>query len=345
MFGALPYRYIVAVDFEFEFGGHDGNPPRPVCMVAKELRTGQCWRIWRGEFGTSPPFPVGGQTLFVAYYASAELGCFKALGWRMPMRILDLYVEFRQHLNGTRPALGFGLVGALGYFALDTISGHEKKEMRDLILGGGPWSLEQRKAILEYCETDVVGLERLLPAMLPHIDLPRALLRGRYMAAAAAMEFSGVPIDVETLDLLRRYWTAIKGQLISAIDADYGVFDGQTFKTDRFEAFLVRHQIPWARLPGGGALDLERNTFREMAKAYPIIAPLHELRHALSELRLNDLSVGEDGRNRTMLSAFRARTGRNQPSNSKFIFGPSVWLRGLIKPEPGHAVAYIDWSN
>jgi DNA polymerase I len=43
--------------------------------------------------------------LFVAYYASAELGCFKALGWPMPVRILDLFVEFRCHLNGTKPAL------------------------------------------------------------------------------------------------------------------------------------------------------------------------------------------------------------------------------------------------
>jgi len=342
--GALPYRHVVAVDFEFEFGGRDGNPPRPVCMVAKDLRTAQCWRIWRGEFGTAPPFPVGDETLFVAYYASAELGCFKALGWPMPTRILDLYVEFRCHLNGTQPPLGFGLVGALGYFVLDTISAHEKAEMRDLVLGGGPWTSEQREAILEYCGSDVAALERLLPAMLPRIDLPRALLRGRYMAAAAAMEFSGIPIDVETLGLLRQYWADIKGQLISTIDADYGVFEGQTFKADRFEAFLVREGIPWARLPSG-ALDLERDTFREMAAAYPIIAPLHELRHALSELRLNDLSVGEDGRNRTMLSAFRARTGRNQPSNSKFIFGPSVWLRGLIKPAEGHAVAYIDYSN
>ena len=44
-------------------------------------------------------------------------------------------------------------------------------------------------------------------------------------------------------------------------------------------------------------------------------------------------------------SAFRSRTGRNQPSNSKFIFGPSVWLRGLIKPPPGHGVAYVDWRQ
>ena len=74
-----------------------------------------------------------------------------------------------------------------------------------------------------------------------------------------------------------------------------------------------------------------------MARAYPIVAPLRELRVALSQMRLSDLRVGKDGRNRAMLSAFRARTGRNQPSNTKFIFGPSVWLRGLIKPPPGLA--------
>src|SRR5262249_48012560 len=28
-----------------------------------------------------------------------------------------------------------------------------------------------------------------------------------------------------------------------------------------------------------------------------------------------------------------------------FIFGPSVWLRGLIKPPPGSAIAYIDWKQ
>ena len=65
----------------------------------------------------------------------------------------------------------------------------------------------------------------------------------------------------------------------------------------------------------------------------------------MAELRLNDLAVGRDGRNRTLLSTFRSRTGRNQPSNSRFIFGPSVWLRGLIKPPAGHGVAYIDWQQ
>ena len=82
-----------------------------------------------------------------------------------------------------------------------------------------------------------------------------------------------------------------------------------------------------------------------MAKIYPAVSPLRELRSSLAELRLNDLAVGRDGRNRTILSAFQARTGRNQPSSSRYIFGPSVWIRSLIKPPPGMAVAYIDYAQ
>jgi hypothetical protein len=180
--------------------------------------------------------------------------------------------------------------------------------------------------------------------MLPQVDLPRALLRGRYMAAAAVMEFHGTPIDLEMLVTLRAGWTNIQDQLIAEIDGAYGVFDGRTFKTERFEQYLIRHGIPWPRLDSG-RLDLEDDCFRQMAKSHPIVSPLRELRSALSDLRLNDLAVGRDGRNRTILSAFRSRTGRNQPSNSKYIFGPSVWLRGLIKPPPGFGLAYIDWSQ
>ncbi len=58
-----------------------------------------------------------------------------------------------------------------------------------------------------------------------------------------------------------------------------------------------------------------------------------------------DLAVGSDGRNRCLLSPFRARSSRNAPSNARFIFGPSCWLRSLIQPAPGRAVAYVDWSQ
>src|SRR5262245_58693970 len=243
-----------------------------------------------------------------------------------------------RHASGERPA------GALAYFGLDAMGATEKEDMRALVLRGGPWTADEQTAILDYCESDVVALERLLPAMVPGIDLPRALLRGRYMAAAAAMEDAGTPIDVPMLEMFRRQWTGIQDQLIAEIDADYSVFDGRTFKAERFAAWLAGKNIPWPLLESGH-LDLTDDTFRQQARSYPFISPLRELRSSLSDLRLNDLAVGSDGRNRTILSAFRSRTGRNQPSNSKYIFGPSVWLRGLIKPPRGHGIAYVDWSQ
>jgi DNA polymerase-1 len=313
-------------------------------MVAKELRSGKIWRLFRGEFGSEPPFPVGPETLFIAFYSSADLGCFIALNWPLPAAVLDPFIEFRLRTNGLETPAGAGLVGALVYFGLDHIGAAAKDEMRELVLRGGPWSADERTAILRYNEDDTLALERLFLAMLPRIDLPRALLRGRYTKAAARMEWNGVPIDVVTLALLRQHWGGIQDDLIREIDADYGVFDGRTFKRDWWERYLTARGIPWPLLESGN-LDLSDETFRQMAKAYPAVSPMRELRSALSDLRLNDLAVGGDGRNRTILSVFRSRTGRNQPSNTRFIFGPSVWLRSLIQPPPGHGLAYIDWSQ
>jgi hypothetical protein len=216
--------------------------------------------------------------------------------------------------------------------------------MRDLAIRGGPWTGEEREALLDYCESDVRLLEKLLPAMIEEIDLPRALLRGRYMAAVASMEFTGIPLDTESLDTLKASWDGIRDKLIEKIDAGYSVYEGRTFKAARFAEWLIRNGIPWPRL-ASGSLDMSDNTFRQMARVHPAVSPLRELRYSLSQMRLAELAVGRDGRNRTLLSPFKARTGRNQPSNSKFIFGPSTWLRGLIKPEPGYGLAYVDWSQ
>lgn len=213
-------------------------------------------------------------------------------------------------------------------------------------IGAGAWRGRfTPEEILDYCETDVNATVRLLERMAALIDLPRSLLRGRYAGAAvSAMEWSGTPIDTDMLAQLREGWTAIQDRLIAEIDRDYGVFDGRTFKLDRFGNWLAAVGIPWPRLESG-RLDVADETFRQMARAYPQVSPLRELRSSLSEPRLNDLAVGLDGRNRMLLSPFRARSSRNAPGNSKFIFGPAVWLRGLIRPPPGHGVAYVDWQQ
>ena len=85
-----------------EFVAAPGERPKPVCLVARELRSGNCIRLWSNEMAAmkAAPFPTGPDALFVAYYASAEMGVFKANGWPMPECILDLYAEFRLHTNG-----------------------------------------------------------------------------------------------------------------------------------------------------------------------------------------------------------------------------------------------------
>jgi hypothetical protein len=391
-------------------------------------------------------------------------------------------------------------LGALAYHGLDAIDAAEKEGMRELAMRGGPYTDAEQMALLDYCQTDVDSLARLLPVMLPKIDLPRALLRGRYMAAAARMEWAGVPIDRDCFDRLQTNWDPLKARLIARVNEQYGVYvptdqrtidpttrlgaailreaeasevdphqlakaveevwreervihkdlfearekarkvtgltpsridrwedsgkdhsrypgldtmarelarelpllgigsgysgaegyddsdyagalweqlrsqderhkprhhpdilrraaelvhggkgnpqNGSfTFSATRFASYLTQHEIPWPRLESG-ALALDDETFREMAKAYPAqIGPLRELRHTIGQMRLHSLAVGSDDRNRCLLSAFRSKTSRNQPSNTQFIFGPSAWLRSLIRPAPGRAVAYVDWSQ
>lgn len=335
------FREVWLVDFEFS--APKGERPRPACLVAREYYSNRLIRLFADELDDRPPFPIDANALFVAYFASAEIGCFRALGWDVPKRILDLWTEQRVRTNG-RLGIKRGLLDTLAYYGLDAIAAVEKTEMRELAMRGGPYSAFERKALLDYCQTDVDALVGLLRAMLPNIDLPRALLRGRYMAAVASVEHEGVPIDAASLGLLRRHWDAIKDRLIAEVDRDYGVFDGRTFKQDRFARWLVERHIPWPRTPAG-RLALDSDTFRQQARKYPEVSALRELRHSLSEMKLEKLAVGSDGRNRCLLSPFASRTGRNQPSNNQFIYGPSVWLRGLIKPGRNRAVAYVDWSQ
>src|SRR5262249_57576706 len=111
-----------------------------------------------------------------------------------------------------------------------------------------------------------------------------------------------------------------------------------------FEALLIRLGIDWPRLESG-KLNLRRKTFESMCKAWPELEELRQLRYARDKMRRVKLSVGRDGRNRTVLWPFQAKTSRTQPKAAQWIFSPAVWLRSLIKPGPGRAVAYIDYSS
>ena len=330
--------------YDFEFTAPEGDNPDVICLAAHELRSGQKLRLWRDELGAVPPFSTAADVLFVAYYASAEVGCHLALSW--PARCACWICSWNSAASpmaGPRPA-GTGCLERWPIMGWIALARWKKRRCAPWPCGAGRGRVQSARRFWIIASPDVAALARLLPAMLPLIDLPRALLRGRFMVAAARIERNGVPIDTETLGRLKRHWHDIEDRLIADIDADYGVYDGRSFREDRFADWLTRAGIRWPTLESG-RLELKEEVFRQAARTYPEIAPLRELRHALSQMRLNELPVGKDGRNRTILSAFRATTSRNQPSSTKYIFGPSVWLRGLESRRPVTASAISIGSN
>ena len=184
------------------------------------------------------------------------------------------------------------------------------------------------------------------------MDLRVALYHGEFAAAAALMEHYGVPIDMEIFTLLadKKIWREVRDVLVPTLDARYGVYvrnnaGDWTFSMQRFIAMLAREGITGWPVTSTGKPDMKDKVFREMAKAHQVLQPLHQLRYTRNKMRKVKLTVGRDGRNRTVLWPFTAKTSRTQPKASQWIFSPAVWLRFLIKPEPGMALAYIDYSS
>jgi DNA polymerase I len=356
----LPFAEIWVVDFEFypgsgkRNGGRNGDKSTPLCLVAFEMRSGRTVRLWQDEFGPFPPYRLDNNALIVGFMITAEFGCHAALGWGQPARSLDPYVEFRHLTNDGRIKSGerekgfYGLAGALRYFGEDGIDTAHKDEMRDRIIEGPPFNADEREAILRYCEQDVQALARLVQHIVPTItSLPHAMARCNFMWATAQQERRGIPID-PLLQRIRARWDGMQSNMVGNIN-HFGIYeiadDGKPhWSKARFADFVRQNKMHWPTY-ADGTLDERDQTFRDMEGRYPQIGPLRELRYSLSKLRLNDLQVGNDGRNRTILGAYGSKTGRNQPSSSRYIFGPAKWLRFLITPPPGRVLIHRDYAQ
>jgi len=329
---------------DYEFYSKDGNPPKPICYVAINPDTNEIIKHWITDKEEKPLYSIDNKSLFIAYFASAEIGCHKALNFQNPPYVLDLFAEFRCITNGLKTPSGNSLIGACNFYNISSSDIAYKDSMRKKILEGPPYSVSEKQKILEYCQKDVEMTTKLFLLMKSDIELPYALLRGRYMSAVAYMEYYGIPIDVESLKKLRNCWDIIKEEIIYRVDQQYDVFEGTVFKIAKFEKYLNDHNISWEYTPSG-LPKTDNKYMHKQAKIYPELKPLQELRYSLGQLKLNDLQIGIDGRNRCLISPFRSITSRNQPSTSKFIFGNATWLRYLIKPVKNRAISYIDYEQ
>ena len=55
--------------------------------------------------------------------------------------------------------------------------------------------------------------------------------------------------------------------------------------------------------------------------------------------------VGPDRMVRPFMNIYRSQSARSQPSSKGFIFLKSAWMRALVEPPKGYAIATLDWAS
>lgn len=320
-----------------------GGRVHPVCLVAKEIGATREYRLWLNDGNYDLPQELFNEkSVWVVYYATAELHALLALSSTFPKEIIDLYAEVRVLTNGLLPQAS--LINACKHFNIQATEATSKEEARRTILSHQEYTLKQRDMILEYCASDVRMTEELFTALKPKINFQSAILRGSFTKSITQSEDFGIPINVELLNLLNQNFTDFKEFLIKNIDLKFGVYEGMSFKYSLMEDLVKRKGWYWPR-GEEGKLKLDKSTFKEMAKMYPELVPLKDLRATISGIHLSELPVGPDERIRCPYGMFASLTGRNQPRGKDFIFAGSSWLRTLMVAPPGKSIVYVDYNQ
>ncbi len=357
------FTTIAVCDFEYEVA--DGELPNVLCMVThvldENLRHVRTIRQWRGEFGATPPFDIGPNTLFVAYSAWAEMTCFMVLGWKFPEHIFDLHTAYLAASNILRPydpdevwkkprkrlPDACRAYGIPGWEQID-------KESISRDIGEGRWRDHGQDAVYEYCEEDVRASALLLRHQLcgrpglPPEDVARVLHWSNYSAKVVAqIQAKGMPIDTVLWNLVQENKAAVIGALLRQFDPSHGSEDpiytpAGEWSYERFERWLVRAGVPaWPRLDTG-RLDISGDAFGLMSHV-PGIEGLHALRDTLGVIVRAKLPIGRDGRNRPSLFPFCTATGRN--AHAKSLFNAHASVRSFMVFPQDTIGVYLDWRT
>ena len=284
------FRTVVVVDFEYEID--DGDLPRVLCMVAyvldAELRHVGTTRVWRGDFGSIPPFDIGPDTLIVGYSLWAEVTCFLTLGWRFPVCVYDLHTAFLATSNillpyepdEVRKKSRKRLSDACRTYGIDGWENIDKPDIAKAI-GKGRWQDYGREAVLQYCEEDVRTSAELLRRQLTGYGNRAPVNAGLVMhwseysaKTVARIQAKGMPIDMPLWNLVQENRKAVIDALIHRFDPSHGsdnpIYSPEgEWSSDRFARWLVSAGIAeWPRLDSG-ALKLTGDAFPHHVRRTP----------------------------------------------------------------------------
>ena len=359
-------------------------------------------------------------SVFVSYAFTAEARFFRACGIDIldpRLRAVDLFIEYSLLLNhnddlaygsqlidgkikhtrkpnrwrqdddddepGSHQKPSYSLAAATYKLLGEQRDTEHKDKMRDLIIAGGPFSPEDFKAIMDYCEEDVVHLPALHKEMNAQFknyvpDVANAsgffeeqVLRARYAALTAEMESIGMPLDVVAT---KRFIEAIpkmtRGMQLSINENLQIPLFRQVSKSCRvlsMDTKLLKAWIEstqdlskWPKTETDG-ISLASESWEKICTerhTYSSTVPGQMLRWTRFQQSLNGFkpdpkgkkktvldATGSDGRTRPYFGIFRAQSSRSQPSATAFIPLKAAWMRCLLQPKPGKMMVSFDYSS
>jgi DNA polymerase-1 len=342
----MAWRQIWVVDFEFCKDRY--GRPDPICLSARELYSGRTVSMWRDQLGPAPPYDIGPDSLFVCYSGSeAELACHLALGWPLPCNAVDLITEYRLAICGEGNEKDLSLLAALARCGITAaVSAAEKKRAQQRCMQGWPFSAEDVRWIQGYCDTDVIEETELLCKLGLPAASDHAVWRGEFTKEVARMWWRGVPIDPPFRELVedREAWHELLEWIITHNQSEFPVFAGQTTKQkELFEKWLTGLGIPVPRT-AAGRVSIALNVLARLAAEHEELRSFEEGRRILGQLHDLLLPIFADDRLRAWFAPFWTITSRAAPPTNGYIYNLPAWMRAMMSPPKGCALAYLDYE-
>jgi len=351
------FKKIVVVDTEFQSDISNSYCTKALCAVYKDLKTEQTLKIWDYEENNLAQHHFDfEETLFVCFYATAEVGYFLKQLMGRPPYIFDCWTEYAKLYKNNRD-LSL-LAAATAYSYPNPISKEEKEKFRDMCIKQNTWNKKEREEILNYCEGDVLMNEHIFYKILNDLEnicgndyetlLEQAMARGQTMACYAKVTNNGMSIDIPKLNDFNEYWLLVKNEVIKKLNKELNLWDDACkFSHSKFHQLIKKLDLlgEWPTTPMG-KLKTNKETFELFDDYYPEIKKLKRIFNLLNASKLTEFAISEDGRYRPYggYKPFGTHTGRCTPS-SKWIFGTAKWARSFIKPPFGCAMVNLDFKS
>ena len=276
------------------------------------------------------------------------------------------------------------LVGATYKLLNIKIDSDHKDKMRDLIIScPSEFTPEEKKAIMDYCLSDVEYLPRIFEEIqkIARKMIPRehratyakeAKWRAEYAVRTTFMVRHGIPIHT---DWLKNLTESIPILLLECAKDINEQFPGvnpfkwckkdQKYKMDTKAIYAWIDTLPfkkkWEMTPTNKyslAVDAFKKFFN-YSHDYPrnnLGAQMLRYLNLSQQLRgfsepAGDAKrtfwdyVGSDGMSRPYFNIYGAQSSRSQPSSTSFLFLKTGWMRSLCVPTQWYAVCAIDYSS